>query len=100
VVAVIIPPDVDVPAAPEVVPGLVAAVERELVAADRVDSMLGQASLVLARRVSSAFEAGASVASLTKQLRETMAAALKGAAVAADPLDELRARRDEKRAAG
>jgi hypothetical protein len=80
--------------------GLVDATERELVTAGRLDSMLGQASLELARRISDRHESGASIASLTKQLRETMADALKGAATAADPLDELRARRDEKRAAG
>jgi hypothetical protein len=77
---------------------LVAAAERELAAAGRMDTMLGQATLELARRISSPMESGASVASLMKQLRETMADALKGAAIAADPLDELRALRDAKRA--
>jgi hypothetical protein len=46
-------------------------------------------------------ESGASVASLTKQLRETLAAALDTSdVVVADPLDELRARRDRKRRIG
>lgn len=79
---------------------LVVAVEAELAAADRVDTMLGQTSLELARRIASDHETGSAVASLTKQLRETMADALKGVAQAADPLDELRARRDVKRNAG
>jgi hypothetical protein len=73
---------------------------RELEAAGRLDSMLGQAAVVLAARVSSPTETGASVASMTKQLRETMADAVKDAVVAADPLDELRRLRDVKRGTG
>jgi len=74
------------------------AATRELEAADRLDTVLGQAALVLARRIESPMETGASIASMTKQLRETLADALKGAQQAADPLDEIRARRDSKRA--
>jgi len=74
------------------------AAARELEAADRLDTVLGQAALVLARRIESPMETGASIASMTKQLRETMADALKGAQQVADPLDEIRARRDSKRA--
>ncbi len=77
--------------------GLEAATRRELEQADRLDTMLGQTAIELARRISSSFETGSAVASLTKQLRETMAEALQGVAQAADPLDELRARRDGKR---
>jgi len=74
------------------------AATRELEAADRLDTVLGQAALVLARRIESPMETGASIASMTKQLRETLADALKGAQQVADPLDEIRARRDSKRA--
>jgi hypothetical protein len=80
--------------------GLEAVAARELEAAGRLDTVLGQAALVLARRLESPMETGASIASMTKQLRETLVDALKGAAQAADPLDELRARRDSKRAVG
>jgi hypothetical protein len=73
---------------------------RELEDAGRLDTVFGQAALVLARRIESPMETGSSIASMTKQLRETMVDALKGAAVAADPLDEIRARRDSKRIAG
>ena len=85
-------------APPVLVVGLGAVTARELEAADRLDTVLGQAALVLARRIESPMETGASVASMTKQLRETLADALKGAAQAADPLDEIRARRESKRA--
>ena len=78
--------------------GLEAAATRELEAADRLDTVFGQAALVLARRIASPMETGSSIASMTKQLRETMADALKGAQQVADPLDEIRARRDSKRA--
>ena len=79
---------------------LVSALTRELEGAGRIDTFLGQAALELARRISSPHESGAGVASLVKQLRETMADALKGAATADDALDELRKRRDSKRATG
>ena len=85
-------------ATPVVSAGVAAAAARELEAADRLDTVLGQAALVLARRIESPMETGASIASMTKQLRETLADALKGAAQAADPLDEIRARRESKRA--
>ena len=85
-------------APPVLVVGLGAVTARELEAADRLDTVLGQAALVLARRIESPMETGASIASMTKQLRETLADALKGAAQAADPLDEIRARRESKRA--
>jgi hypothetical protein len=76
------------------------AVERELDGAGRLDSVFGQAALVLARRLESPMETGASIASMTRQLRETMGDALKGAAQAADPLDEIRRRRELKRGVG
>ena len=70
---------------------------RELEDAGRLDTVLGQAAMVLARRIESPMETGASIASMTKQLRETLADALKGAQQAADPLDEIRVRRESKR---
>jgi len=75
-------------------------VARELEAAGRLHSFAGQLALELAYRVASPFESGAAVASLAKQFREAMDKALAGVAVAADPLDEIRARRDRKWAAG
>ena len=85
---------------PLAVSSLVTALERSLDEAARLDTWEGQSALELARRISSPHESGASIASMTKQLRETMADALKGAATADDALDELRKRRDSKRATG
>lgn len=81
-----------------VLSGLGAAAVRELQEAGRLDTVLGQMVVVLAQRIGSPMETGASVASMTKQLRESMTEALKGAHQVADPLDDLRARRDAKRA--
>jgi hypothetical protein len=77
--------------------GTVASVRAELEAAGRVDTYLGSAALALAERIDRS-TAVMGFAALVKELRSTMAAALSGAAVAADPLDELAARRDGKRA--
>lgn len=76
--------------------GLVGAIERELEAADRLDTVLGQQASELAGRIVSPASSGASVATLSRELRAVMAAAMEGVAVAADPLDELQRRRDAK----
>ena len=60
----------------------------------------GQLAVLLAHRVASRRETGSATAALAKQLHLTMAAALGGVAKAADPLDEIRARRDAKRRRG
>ena len=80
--------------------GLERAVTRELEAAGRLQSVAGQVALELAYRVASPHETGAAVAALARQLGATMTAALAGVAPAADPLDEIRARRDLKRGVG
>jgi hypothetical protein len=84
----------DHPASPS---GLEQAVTRELEAAGRLESWAGQVALELAYRVASPHETGAAVAALAKQLTASLAVALAGVAPAADPLDEIRARRDRKR---
>lgn len=82
---------------------LVTATKRELEAAGKFDTMLGQQAIALAARMSGT-ETVAGIASLSRELRTVMAAAI-GAAPAAPPaagqgdeVDELRARRDAKRA--
>jgi hypothetical protein len=75
---------------------LVAAVRLELTAADRLASSLGQQALVLARRIGSAMDTGASTASVSRELREVMVKALAGAVGVADPVDELEERRRVK----
>jgi len=89
-----------VPAPAEDVPLLVAATIDELAKAERLSTALGQTAVKLAERIGSRSETGSAVASLSKELRATMAEALRGSAAAADPIDELRARRDRKRRAG
>ena len=75
-------------------------VRRSLLEVDRFDTVAGQVALELAVRVANRKEMGSAVASLTKQLREAMAEAVADVTVAADPLDEIRARRDAKRNSG
>lgn len=79
---------------------LLEAVVRELEAVGRLESVAGQAAVVLAERIGSRRETGAATAALAKQLNATITWALGGVAKAADPLDEIRARRDRKRSAG
>lgn len=71
--------------------------ERELAAVGRLETVLGQQAIELAGRISSSHETGAAIASLSKEFRAVMEAAMEGVGVAADPLDELRARRERKR---
>jgi len=73
------------------------AVTRELEAVGRLDTVAGQVALELAYRVVSPHETGAAVASLARELGVAMTRALGGLAQTADPLDEIRARRDRKR---
>ena len=73
---------------------------RELTEVDRLDTFAGQVALELAVRMANRREMGASVASLSKQLREAMAEAMVNVAVEVSPLDEIRARRDAKRNVG
>jgi len=75
-------------------------VARELEAVGRLQSVAGQVALELAYRVASPHETGAAVAALARELSVLMTKALAGVDRAADPLDEIRARRDLKRSAG
>jgi len=77
--------------------GTVAAVLAELTAAGRLDGHLGASALALAQQIDSA-AALRSVAPEVKELRAVMVAALAGVQSASDPVDELRNRRDSKRA--
>jgi hypothetical protein len=76
------------------------AARTELERAGRLDTYLGAVALVLAERIDQSVGASPGLASLVRQLRATMGAALAGAEPVADPLDQLRARRDHVRAAG
>lgn len=80
--------------------GLKQAIIAELSEAGRLETVLGQQAVELAGWMASPTASAAGVAALSKELRALMAEATKGVAVAADPLDELRARRDRIRSAG
>ena len=75
---------------------LVVTVRRELQAAGRLNSSLGQQAILLAGRIGVPFVTGSSLAALSKELRAVMAKALEDAQLGADPLDQLRARRLSK----
>jgi hypothetical protein len=79
-------------------PPLVAAVRRELQAAGRLDGVLGQQAVELARQMASPFDTGSARASVSRELRAVMAEALADAPAADDALDELTQRRMRKTA--
>ncbi len=78
--------------------GLVEALRRELETAGRLDTALGQQALALAVKLASPFDTGSAMAAVSRELRAVRGEALRGAEQVADPLDELRLRRDAKRA--
>lgn len=73
--------------------GIAPAVARQLEEAKRLDTPLGQAALTLARRIDSSRDTGAAMASMTRELRATLADALQGVAQEGNRVDDLRARR-------
>lgn len=78
---------------------LTQAARAELEAAGRERTAAGRAVLALARRIdANASETGSSLAAMVREFRATLAGALAGAGEAGDPVDELKARRDRKRA--
>lgn len=79
---------------PEVV---LAAVRAELDRAGCVDTYLGSAALVLAERIDQSTGV-TGLSALVRSLQSTMAAVLAGVPRVADPVDELRSRRDRVRA--
>lgn len=91
----------DAPAAPVQVitpaePALVAATRKELEAAGRLETTLGQAALRLAEQMSDGRDTGSAMAALSKELRAVMAEALADAPKVADSVDELSQRRIRK----
>lgn len=77
--------------------GVVASVTAELRGAGMLDSHQGQAALLLAKRLQSGEDTGAAMAQLVRQLGQTMASAMAAAQPdEADPVDELRAKRERR----
>lgn len=83
------------PGTPPAPSGLVESVRTELADAGREDSALGQSALVLAGRIASGNEPASAVASLNRELRATLAEALRTASRSAVGAlrDELAERR-------
>lgn len=83
--------------APPVVTGVEAATAQALTDANRLDSPLGQACLVLARRLDRpGLDTGSAVAAVAKQLEAMLASATRGTGAATSPQqlrDELAERR-------
>ncbi|MEV4902365.1 hypothetical protein AB0K08_13610 [Citricoccus sp. NPDC055426] len=77
-----------------------ATVRAELVKAGKHRTVMGQAALVLARRLDlPTMDTGSAVAALVKQLEATLETALAGAEEEEDELEKMRRRREEKLAA-
>lgn len=85
------PVDPDLPAG-----RLESATRAELAAVGRTETIRGIHALVIARQIDQA--PPNAIAALSKEYREVLALALEGTKVEYDALDELRARRDAKRA--
>lgn len=78
---------------------LVVRTTEALVKVDRLDTYAGQQAIALAQRIESPFETGQAVSSLSKELSRVMDEILSSAAAGGtNPIDELRRRRDAKRA--
>lgn len=90
------PPEAD-PGRP--VSGLVDSVRAELEKLKKLDSVSGQHALELASRIASAPGMNTGVAALSKELSRVLGEARQGSTAVVNPLDELKARRDFKRAA-
>lgn len=70
----------------------------ELTKGGRLDSALGQQALVLADQVDAGAEmTGSALAAVAKELRTTLAEAMRSATMVKDPIDELRERRERRR---
>ncbi|WDZ87196.1 hypothetical protein [Micromonospora cathayae] len=92
------PPPAGEPPAAEPRAGLVAVVDQELANAGRVSTAKGAIALRLAETLADGGHTASGIAALAKELRATLDEALKGAEDAGDGIDELKARRERRRA--
>jgi len=72
-------------------------VRAELVEAERLESAMGWAAMGLAERLVSGVDTGSAVASLTRELRSTLEAAMVGAKVASSQAEQMRDELAERR---
>lgn len=84
------------PAEPPSEAPLVAAIEKQLAAADRLMTPAGQMALLLARRLAAGLDTGSAQAALVREVTSQLDDALAGAKLEPDAMDELAARRDRK----
>lgn len=75
---------------------IVASTRAALVAAGRAGSPEGHLCLILATAIASGVESPTGLAALSKELTARLTGALINASVAADPVDELRQRRERR----
>ena len=78
--------------------GTLGAVIAELTDAGRLNTSAGQAAVALASRIDAGAESSSGLAALTREMRAAMAEATANVAQAGDALDELRAKREARRA--
>jgi hypothetical protein len=78
--------------------GTLGAVIAELTEAGRLNTSAGQAAVALASRIDAGAESSSGLAALTREMRSAMAEATANVAQAGDALDELRAKREARRA--
>lgn len=92
-----VPGDAEVPDDVQLDVGVLVATARELARVGRLDSPKGRIALSLAARLDrSLVDTGSSYAAVARELSATLDAVLAGAPTAADQVDELRARREER----
>jgi len=72
------------------------AVRDELEAIGKADSPMGTVALRLASRLDAGEDPGSAMAAMAKELRTTMAELTRSAPAAADPVDELKKRRERR----
>ena len=79
---------------------VLAATRAELVTLGKLTTPSGAAALVLAERLDAGGDPGSAMAAMAKELRATMTELGRHAPAVADPVDELRKRREERRRHG
>jgi hypothetical protein len=80
-------------------PSILAAVEAQLAALGKEAAPLGATAVVLAARLDAGADPGSAMAAMSKELRTIMTELTRTATIAADPVDELLARRKARRGA-
>ena len=75
-------------------------VRSELEAIGKEATPMGAVALTIAARLDAGGDPGSAMAAMAKELRATMVELVRSAPALADPVDELKRRRDERRRSG